>query len=161
MNILEFAINMELDGEKYYNDQAEIINDKNLKNIFLILAKDESSHAKILQDKSNNLSYDLKSNETLSEAKNLFKGIKDFKNEIKLNPDQLDLYRVALEKEKESIDLYEKLLSQSEDNESKKLFEFLIDQEKDHYTTLEEIVSQLNKSNDWVEAAEFGVRPED
>ena len=161
MNILEFAINMELDGEKYYNDQAEIINDKNLKNIFLILAKDENSHAKILQDKSNNLSYDLKSNETLSEAKNLFKGIKDFKNEIKLNPDQLDLYRVALEKEKESIDLYEKLLSQSEDNESKKLFEFLIDQEKDHYTTLEEIVSQLNKSNDWVEAAEFGVRPED
>lgn len=161
MNILEFAINMELDGEKYYNDQAKIINDKNLKNIFLILAKDESSHAKILQDKSNNLSYDLKSNETLSEAKNLFKGIKDFKNEIKLNPDQLDLYRVALEKEKESIDLYEKLLSQSEDNESKKLFEFLIDQEKDHYTTLEEIVSQLNKSNDWVEAAEFGVRPED
>lgn len=160
MNILEFAINMELDGEKYYNDQAEIINDKNLKNIFLILAKDESSHAKILQDKSNNLSYDLKSNETLSEAKNLFKGIKDFKNEIKLNLDQLDLYRVALEKEKESIDLYEKLLSQSEDSESKKLFEFLINQEKDHYTTLEEIVSQLNKSNDWVEAAEFGIRPE-
>ena len=161
MNILEFAINMELDGEKYYNDQAEIINDKYLKNIFLILAKDENSHAKILQNKSNNLSYDLKSNEILSEAKNLFKGIKDFKNEIKQNPDQLDLYRVALEKETESIDLYEKLLSQAEDDKSKKLFEFLIDQEKDHYITLEEIVSQLNKSNDWVEAAEFGITSED
>ena len=161
MNILDFAINMELDGEKYYNDQAEIINDKYLKNIFLILAKDENSHAKILQDKSNNLSYDLKSNETLSEAKNLFKGIKDFKNEIKQKPDQLDLYRVALEKETESIDLYEKLLSQAEDDKSKKLFEFLIDQEKDHYITLEEIVSQLNKSNDWVEAAEFGITSED
>ncbi|BCZ47823.1 hypothetical protein psyc5s11_38900 [Clostridium gelidum] len=161
MNILEFAINMELEGEKYYNDQAEIINDKYLKNIFLILAKDENSHAKILQDKSNNLSYDLKSNETLSEAKNLFKGIEDFKNEIKQKPDQLDLYRVALEKEKESIDLYEKLLSQAEDDKSKKLFEFLIQQEKDHYTTLEELVSQLNKSNDWVEAAEFGITSED
>ena len=41
MNILEFAINMELDGEKYYNDQAEITKDSYLKNIFLILAKDE------------------------------------------------------------------------------------------------------------------------
>ena len=161
MNVLEFAINMELEGEKYYKKQAEKNNDNGLKDIFLMLAKDENDHAKILQNKSNNLPYELNNNETLSEAKNLFKGIKDFKNEIKLNPDQLDLYRVALEKEKESIDLYEKLLSQSEDNESKKLFEFLIDQEKDHYTTLEEIVSQLNKSNDWVEAAEFGVRPED
>jgi len=161
MNILEFAINMELDGEKYYNDQAEIIKDKNLKNIFLILAKDESSHAKILQDKSNNLSYDLKSNETLSEATNLFKGIKDFKNEIKQKPDQLDLYRVALEKETESIDLYKKLLSQAEDDKSKQLFEFLLKHEKAHYTTLEELVSQLNKSNDWVEAAEFGITSED
>ena len=161
MNILEFAINMELDGEKYYNDQAEIIKDKNLKNIFLILAKDENSHAKILQNKANNLSYDLKSNEILSEAKNLFKGIKDFKNEIKQTPEQLDLYRAALEKEKESINLYEKLLSESNDDKSRNLFNFLINQEKDHYTTLEELVSQLNKCNDWVESAEFGVRLED
>ena len=161
MNVLEFAINMELDGEKYYKEQAEIAKDSSLKNIFLILAKDENSHAKLLKDKSNNLSYELKGNETISEARSLFKEIKDFKNELKQNPDQLDLYRVALEKEKESIDLYEKLLSQAEDDKSIDLFKFLIKEEKDHYTTLEELVSQLNKSNDWVEAAEFGIRPED
>ena len=97
----------------------------------------------------------------LSETKNLFKGIKDFKNEIKQTPEQLDLYRVALEKEKESIDLYEKLLSEATDDKSKDLFKFLIEQEKDHYITLEELVSQLNKCNDWVESAEFGIRPED
>ena len=38
---------------------------------------------------------------------------------------------------------------------------FIVIQEKDHYTTLEELVSQLNKCNDWVESAEFGVRLED
>ena len=160
MNVLDFAINMELDGEKYYKEQAEIAQDISLKNIFLILAEDENSHAKLLQHKSNNMSYELKGTETISETKNLFKEIKDFKNELKQNPDQLDLYRVALEKEKESIDLYEKLLSQSEDDKSINLFKFLIAQEKDHYTTLEELVSQLNKCNDWVEAAEFGVRVE-
>ena len=161
MNILEFAINMELEGEKYYKEQAEKNNDNSLKNIFLILAKDENNHAEILQNKSNNLPYELNNNETLSEAKNLFKGIKDFKNEIKQTPDQLDLYRAALEKEKESIQLYEKLLSEANDDKSKDLFKFLINQEKDHYTTLDELVSQLNKCNDWVESAEFGVRPED
>lgn len=160
MNVLDFAINMELDGEKYYKEQAEIAQDISLKKIFLILAEDENSHAKLLQHKSNNISYELKGTETISEAKNLFKEIKDFKNELKQNPDQLDLYKVALEKEKESIDLYEKLLSQSEDDKSIDLFKFLINQEKDHYTTLEELVTQLNQCNDWVEAAEFGVRVE-
>jgi len=160
MNVLDFAINMELDGEKYYKEQSEIAQDIYLKKIFLILAEDENSHAKLLQHKSNNMSYELKGTETISETKNLFNEIKDFKNELKQNPDQLDLYRVALEKEKESIDLYEKLLSQSEDDKSINLFKFLIAQEKDHYTTLEELVSQLNKCNDWVEAAEFGVRVE-
>lgn len=161
MNVLEFAINMELDGEKYYNDQAKNTKDTALQTIFLILAKDEKFHAETLQKKSNKLSFELQPNETLSETKNLFNGIKNFKSEIKQIPDQLDLYRVALEKEKESINLYEKFLLESSDDESKKLFAYLIKQEKDHYEILEELVSQLNKSEDWVESAEFGIRSDD
>jgi len=161
MNVLEFAINMELDGEKYYKEQAENTNDAALKTVFSILAEDESNHAKVLQKRSNKLIYELKPNETLSETKNLFKGIKHFKSEIKEIPNQLDLYRVALEKEKESIDLYEKFLLEAEDDESKKLFSYLVTQEKDHYEILEELVSQLNKSEDWVESAEFGIRSDD
>lgn len=161
MNILEFAIKMELDGEKYYNDQAKIATDSSLKTVFLILAKDENSHAKILQKRSNKLSYELENNETLSETKNLFKGIKDFKSDIKQLPNQLDLYRVALEKEKESITLYQKLLLESEDDESKEFFSYLLKQEKEHYEILDELVLQLNKSNDWVESAEFGITSED
>jgi rubrerythrin len=161
MNVLEFAINMELDGEKYYKEQAENTTDTALKTLFLILAEDENAHAKVLQQKSNKLVYELKNNETLSETKNLFKDIKHFKSEIKEIPNQLDLYRVALEKEKESITLYEKFLLESSDDESKKLFSFLINQEEDHYEILEELVSQLNKSDDWVESAEFGIRSDD
>jgi len=62
MNVLEFAINMELDGEKHYNDQAEITIDTSLKTVFLILAKDENSHAEILQKRSDKLSYKLEVN---------------------------------------------------------------------------------------------------
>ena len=161
MNVLEFAINMEFDGEKYYNDQAKNTKDTALKTVFLMLAKDEKCHAEVLQKKSSKLLFELEPNETLTETKNLFKGIKHFKSEIKQIPDQLDLYRVALEKEKESIDLYEKLLLEAKDDESKKLFSYLIKQEKDHYEILEELVSQLNKSEDWVESAEFGITSED
>lgn len=161
MNVLDFAINMELEGEKYYSGQAELARNSALKSVFLMLAKDEHVHAEILKNKSKNLSYELKNNDTLSETKNLFKGIGDFKDEIKQNPNQLDLYRVALKNEKESINLYEKYLSKSDDDESKTLFKYLIEQEKDHYEILDELILQLIKDDDWVESAEFGIRSDD
>ncbi|WP_363319176.1 ferritin family protein [Desulfosporosinus sp.] len=69
MDILEFAIKMELEGEKYYTEQAKINKDNSLSTVFLLLAKDENIHAKILKNKVNKLSCDLKQSETLSEAK--------------------------------------------------------------------------------------------
>jgi len=160
MNSFEFAINMELDGEKYYIEQAKVNKDNSLNILFTMLAKDEENHAKIFKNKLNELSYELKDNNTLSESKNVFKGIGDFKNEIKKIPNQLDLYRVALDKEKQSIKLYKKFLSEATDDKEKKLFEYLIKQEGDHFAILEELVLLTNRSNEWVETAEFGLREE-
>ncbi|HVJ49954.1 ferritin family protein [Desulfitobacterium sp.] len=158
MAILEFAINMEHEGEKYYLEQAEINKDNGLDVVFRMLAKDEHKHAEVLQNKANNLAYKLDPNETLTEIKNVFKGIGDFKDKIKQIPNQLDAYRKALKTEKESIDLYQTSLAEATDDKSKELFEFLIKQEQDHYTALEELVSLLSKSEEWVEDAEFGLR---
>lgn len=160
MNSLEFAINMELDGEKYYLEQAEINKDNSLKTVFLLLAKDEENHARILRNKSSELSNVLKDSNTLSESKNVFKGIENFKSEIKEIPNQLDLYRAALEKEKQSIDLYHKFLSEATDDKAKELFKYLIKQEEDHYAILDELVILINRPDEWVESAEFGVRKE-
>ncbi|AKN31338.1 rubrerythrin [Clostridium carboxidivorans P7] len=160
MNSFEFAINMELDGEKYYMEQAEINKGNELNAIFIRLAKDEKNHAKIFQNKLNKLSYELKDNNTLSEFKDVFKGIGDFKNEIKKIPNQLDLYRNALEKEKQSIELYKKFLSETTDDKEKKIFEYLIKEEEDHFAILDELVLLINHADEWVESAEFGIREE-
>lgn len=119
MNVLEFAINMELAGEKYYTEQAEINKDNSLSTVFRMLMKDENMHAKILQNKANKLAYDLKQNETLSESKNVFSDIGAMKIGLEQIPNQLGVYRLALEKEKESITLYRKYLSEATDDESK------------------------------------------
>jgi rubrerythrin len=158
MNSLEFAIKMELDGEKYYKEQAEINKENSLNTVFLLLAKDEAIHAEILKSKFNGTSYALTENDTLAESKNIFQGIGDFKNKIKCEPNQLDLYREALDKEKHSIDLYEKLLSEAVDENEKALYEYLIKQEKEHFVILEEFVLRVNRPDEWIESAEFGVR---
>lgn len=157
MNILEFAINMELEGEKYYNEQAAINQGNILHTVFFMLAKEEKNHAEILESKSKGSPYEL--NEPLTSiAKSVFYGMEDFESEIKKIPGQVDVYRMALKMEKQSIDLYKKLLSEA--NEGKELFEYLIKQEEGHFETIEEIIKMVNRPNEWVESAEFGNREE-
>jgi len=153
---LEFAINMEHDGEKFYKRQAEINKDNSLNTVFLLLEKDEAHHAQILQNKFNELT----DNNTLSQVNNVFKESKGFISEFEKIPNQLDAYKFALEIERKSIDLYTSFLSESTDDQSKELFEFLIKQEKDHYTIFEELILLIERPEEWVENAEFGIREE-
>ncbi|HEY8910429.1 MAG TPA: ferritin family protein [Desulfosporosinus sp.] len=159
MNVLEFAINMELEGEKYYTEQAELNKDNSLSTVFIMLAKDEKMHAKILQNKAKKLPCDLKQSETLAKAKNVFNDIGAMKTGIKQVP-QLGVYRMALEKEKESITLYQKYLAEATDDESKNLFQYLIKQEEAHYEIIDQLVTLISHSEEWVESAEFGLRGE-
>lgn len=160
MNIFEFAIKMELDGEKYYMEQAKLAKDSALKKVLSMLAKDERSHAEVLQKKYHDSSYDVKNFGWTSDAKNVFEEAGDMDHVYKAIPDQLDFYRMALEKEQESIELYSEYVNEAEDADIKELFEYLVKLEKEHYDILEEIVIQINKANDWVESAEFGIREE-
>ena len=160
MNVLEFAMKMELEGEKYYTEQAEINKSNSLSTVFVMLAKEENRHSEILKNIANKLPCDLQESETLSEAKNVFSSITANKEEIKHIPNQLGVYRLSLEKEKESITLYRKYLSEATDDDSKRIFEYLIKQEEDHYAIIEQLVLLLSRSEEWVESAEFGVREE-
>lgn len=158
MNSLDFAVNMELEGQKYYMEQAKKYKENSLDKIFMMLARDEGIHAQVLENKKNELAYELKENNILADSKNIFNGLEDFKDDIRQIPQQVSVYREALEKEKMSIDLYIKFLANAVDEKEKKLFKFLIKQEKEHYEILEQIVILASRPDDWVESAEFGSR---
>ena len=160
MNILEFAMKMELAGKIYYTEQAELNKENSLSKVFLMLAKDEAMHSKILKNKAEKLPCDLKQSESLTEAKNIFNRLGAHKDGMKQISDQLDVYRLALEKEKESVTLYQKYLSEATDDESKKLFAYLVKQEETHYAIIDQLVVLISRPAEWVESAEFGLREE-
>ena len=160
MNILELALTLELDLERYYKEQAELNKGNGLNSVFSMLARDEGNHADILKMNSEKIDYELKDNDTLVETRKIFEKINDFKSDIKDVPSQFDSYRMALDKEKQSMDAYEKLLAEAKDEKVKTMFRYLIKQEKEHYEILDELVELLNRPDDWVEAAEFGLRKE-
>lgn len=160
MNALEYAIDMEMDGEKYYSEQAELNDNNSIKVVCLILAKAECKHAQILRNKLDGLTYDLSDAGSYLKINNIFKDLGDFKSDVKATPSQLDFYRTALDIEKQSIDFYTNLLTKTGDENEKELFKYLIEQENLHFSLLDEMVTMLRHAEEWVESAEFGLRKE-
>ncbi|WP_026396210.1 ferritin-like domain-containing protein [Acetobacterium malicum] len=160
MNSIEFAIKMELDGEKYYREQAENNQDNSLNAVFLLLAEDENGHAKLLKNELEKITYDLADNETLADTGNVFKDRSEFKNKFEKIPNQLDVYRMALQMEKDSIELYQKFLAEATDEQTKKLFGYLVKQEENHFKIFDNLITLVERPDEWVEDAEFGVREE-
>ncbi len=158
MNLLEYAIKMEADGAQYYAKQAETNKGNSLYTVCTLLAKEELRHEQILKNKAESLSYSLDESTIKDEVKTLFDEMDDFKNELKKIPSQLDFYRFALENEQKSIDLYTEFAHNAANDEEKKLFEYLVEQEKEHYAIVDEFVKILTHAEQWVESAEFGVR---
>jgi rubrerythrin len=149
---------MELEGEGFYLKLAKMNKDNNLHGIFKMLADDEKDHAHILQQKEEDLGYTLKKSQTFHNALSVFRSMGKLKSDIKEIPSQIASYNLALEKEKESIDLYTDLKKETQSNEDKETYDYLIEQEKEHYDTIKNLISFLTQSDDWVESAEFGVR---
>lgn len=160
MTALEFAIEMELDGQTYYLEQAKLNETNSVKTVCLLLARDEEAHANILKRKLTESPYELTDTDSYSQIKNIFKDIDSFKSDLRETPTQFEFYRSALEKEKQSITLYTELLEKTADEKERALFHYLIEQEKLHYSLLDELSTELRHAEEWVESAEFGLRTE-
>ncbi|MDF2633665.1 MAG: nuclease superfamily protein [Pelosinus sp.] len=165
MNVFEFALQMELDGEKYYRDLAEHVKYDDLKKVLEGLAEDEQRHYQIIKLAQKETVQHIEANPSLNKIQNVFTAHnnKEFfkdNNELiaKLKDEQSDVYRAALVKEKESVELYKKMSEQSEKQEEKMIFEKLMQEEEKHVDVIENIIDMLNNVNDWVEAAEFNHR---
>lgn len=158
MSIIELAISMEKDLEHFYLEQAELNKHNNLNIVFTLLAKEEENHRKILERNSDKLSLSLEDSDILSEVKPLFKDLQNIRSEIKDIPNQLDVYRVALEKEEESLRFYKGFLNDSSNQQYKTVFSYLVKQEDKHCVILEELIKLLTRPEEWVESAEFGDR---
>lgn len=105
-----------------------------------MLAGDEKNHARILTGKMNEIPWKLTDTETLARVRNVFEDMVSIKIDGKATAIQTDFYGIASGMEKQSIELYEKYLSEAEGATEKELFEYLIEQEKQHFTVLDELV---------------------
>ena len=159
MKSLEYAIQMERDGEKYYLEQAELYKGTHLAQVFRMLARDEQEHARILERHKGKLEYSLEEGQAYPAFQSVFQNLAAFEVEIKSIPEHLDVYEQALKMEEASIKLYQEMLAEAE-MRARRLFTFLVEQERQHQEVFAQVVEHLRKAEQWVESAEFGRREE-
>ena len=155
MNAIEFAIEREIDAGQYYIEQANKSNNDSLRNVWLLLAKDEKTHEEILEKAKKNEFSTL--NNSVVDWDNIIGKAKIKENNIEVNK-QIDCYKIALENEKESIKIYTDLLATAKTEQEEKLFRFLINEEEKHHQILDQLIQWFVQSNEKIESAEFGIR---
>jgi rubrerythrin len=158
MNYLDMAIQLETDGEMFYKEQVEKNKGTKIEGVFNLLANEERKHRELLENFSKKLDYTIPEAESELDYENIFKNENDFKVETEIEPKQIDVYKLALQKEEESINLYQKMKQEASEEEEKVLLDYLIKQEENHYRIFNNIVELLRKAEEWVESAEFGKR---
>jgi rubrerythrin len=154
MNIFDFAMEKEKYSEDYYRQLAAKSNNKGLETVFNMLADEEAKHYKIVSDMKEDIAPDLAETTVLSDAKNVFQKMRESAQNFNFNISQTDLYKKALDIEKQSRDFY---LGKADEVEKthKEIFLKLADEEKKHYFLLENIIDFVSRPETWLENAEF------
>jgi len=158
MNIYDYAIQMEKDGEAYYRELGQKSKHEGLQYIFTLLADEEVSHYTILEemrDAHPEATLSAKEKDLLDSAKNIFVEMKENLAETNFDLPQADFYRKALKTEEKSIEYYLEMSEKVESDAHKAIFKKLATEEKKHKFLMEYLVDFISRPITWLEDAEF------
>ncbi len=103
MNVYEYAMKVEKDGEKYYRDLANQTNDAGLKAILTMLAEEEVKHYVVFDKMNKNQVIPTQPHvDVFDNAKTIFQKMREENAEACFSDDQVDFYKRALLSEENS-----------------------------------------------------------
>jgi rubrerythrin len=156
MNVFEFALEFEKEGEKYYRELAEKVSQGGLKAVLNGLADDEVKHYQVMQQIANSEPLRLESSPVLGQAKQVFQELKAAGGEVPAEIAPLEMLEKALGLEKESEAYYRGKVAELESEDQKQIFELIADQEKAHARLVENLITYSQQPQTYLENAEFG-----
>jgi rubrerythrin len=154
MNIFEYAMQMEKDGENYYRQLAEKVNNKGIQTILTMLADEEVKHYNALV-KIQAQKPQMAETTILTDARNVFEQMKESNEKFNIDVNQIELYKEAQKIEERSINFYLEKADEVTEEYQKELFLKLAEEEKKHYFLLENIIEFVSRPQTWLENAEW------
>lgn len=133
--ILEFAINREKEAVEFYSSLSKEAVRPALKDVFEKFSEEEKKHVTLISDIAGNKekidSYEFKK---ITDLK-----ISDYmvETEYETGMPLPEILKIAMKKEENSVKLYRDLGNQTDNEEAKKLFKLLVQEEQKHKLALE------------------------
>lgn len=155
MNIFDYAMQIEKEGENYYRSLAKITQNGGLKSIFGWLADEEVKHYRIFESMKAKERPVLAETVILHEAKTVFEQMKAKHEPFHFESAQIDAYKKAQAIEKKSQDFYEEKAKVVKDAYQQKVLLEIAEEEKKHYFLLENVIQFVSRPELWLENAEF------
>ena len=161
MDIYEFAMQMEKDGENYYRQLMQKCKNTGLKNIFAMLADEEVKHYGFIEQlRLKSCQPQVENTRLLEKVKNIFIQMKDDKQEQDPQVDtkeETNAYRKARDIEEMSRSFYLEKAEEVKDEQAKLLLKKLAKEEEKHLHIMENIVEFVSRAEPgkWLENAEW------
>ncbi len=150
MKSIEIARKMETDAIDFYTEAARKTGYPAGKKMFEVIIVDEKRHLEIIEKIIAESDVHMEDVHPLNNIKTVFEEMKDQMMErVKATDDELEAFKIAMRMEKEGIEFYRKLLSGTENEKEKALFEKLIKEEGEHYEIFANTYSFIQDTGNW------------
>jgi rubrerythrin len=143
--IIEFAIEREIEAETFYLEVAAKTTKEGLRGLFVGFAGEEKRHQQMLKEVLNS-----------GEAQLQVKKVEDYnisetieKAELSDTMTIADVFSFAIKKEEEAMQLYQQLATDATTGAAKELFESLVAMEQGHKVKMEEFYTDVAYNEVW------------
>jgi rubrerythrin len=150
MNAIEIAKKMETDAIRFYTEAAQKTAHPAGKKMFETITEDEKRHLQIVTNLLKGMDVHVEDVHPMENIKTVFEVMKDEMMErVKATSDDLEAFKIGMKMEKEGLEFYKQLLSESTTEKEKKLYEKLIHEEEEHYKIFANSYDFLNDTGNW------------
>lgn len=160
MDIIKFAMQMERDGQAFYEKGAAATDNPGLKKVLATLAEEEEKHFRIFQSMAEgNLSEATnglaEKSETVAVIHSVFQQMVDDGVESLVGDDVRALWEEASRIEEKSEAMYRDAAGNEADDERRKLFEKIADEEKNHIYLVDNMLSFIRDPSSFMASAQY------
>ncbi|MFA7569695.1 MAG: ferritin family protein [Sulfurimonadaceae bacterium] len=155
MNVYEYAMKVEKDGEAYYKELASKSPNAGLKKVFTLLAEAEVKHYHVFKSMRDKDGQDFKALDISTDTKTIFETLKAEKNSVDFGLDEIKFYEDAIKREDDSYRFYLNKANELENEDEKTVFMNIAQEEIKHKAILEDILAFIQEPTNWVGSAEF------
>ncbi len=156
MNIYDYAMKMEKEGELFYRELAQKTENSELKGVLNLLADEEVKHyeyVKAMKEQSTEVQF--VDSDILSNAKSVFEQLKQQKIDLSFDTSAVAMYKKASEIEEASYKNYLQQADEASNESQRRLFEKLALEERHHQLLMENFADFVAEPSRYLEDAEW------